>query len=132
MYYYGTTHTDHQNALMNVSDLISDSFAFNAAYTPDDRRTFGVALVSPMRIRSGSATVNLPVVRDAHTYTGYRQDINASIKPSAREYDLGFYYSDQLTDNVLWQSELGVRLNPDHQAGARPDYRSIMSLKIGL
>ena len=132
MYYYGVARASKQNALVKLSDMTAESFAFNALYSPDEKHSYGLALVSPMRIRSGTATIDLPVARDAYEDLMYRSVVRADLKPSAREYDLSSYYTNQLTDAISLQSEFGVRFNPDHQAGATPDYRGLISVKIEL
>ena len=132
MYYYGMAHGSKQNALIKLSDMTADSFAFNAVYMPDEKHSYGMALVSPMRIRSGTATLDLPVARDSYEDLMYRAVVQANLKPSAREFDLSSYYTNRLTDVISLQSELGVRFNPDHQAGASPDYRGLISIKIEL
>jgi len=45
---------------------------------------------------------------------------------------MGLYYSDFLKENVQFQSEFGVRLNPDHMEGVAPDWRALVGLKVGL
>ncbi|MBP5344319.1 MAG: S8 family serine peptidase [Alphaproteobacteria bacterium] len=132
MYYYGMAHNSDQSALIKMSNITAESFAFNAMYTPDERHSYGVALISPMRIRSGIAEINLPVARDSYEDVMYRSVARADLKPSAREYDLSSYYTNRLTDAVSVQTELGVRFNPDHQAGAAPDYRGLISVKIEI
>ena len=132
MYYYGMSQVAKQNALIKLSDITAESFAFNAIYTPDEKHSYGFALISPMRIRSGTATIDWPVARDAYEDVMYRSVVHAGLKPSAREYDLSSYYSNRLTDAISLQSEFGVRFNPDHQSGAAPDYRGLISVKIEL
>ena len=132
MYYYGSTQVSKQNSLMNLSHLVSDSFAVTAAWRPDEKRMIGFQFMSPLRIRSGAATVNMPVARDAYENRVYRDDVRASLKPSAREYDMGLYYTDEIAPETIFQTELGVRLNPDHVAGAAPDWRALVGLSVGM
>ena len=115
-----------------MSNIKSDSFALTAAWKVNEGRTFGVQFVSPLRVRQGTATVDLPVGRDAYQDIVYRDAVKADLKPSAREYDVGLYYAETLRDDVHFQSEVGVRLNPDHVAGAAPDWRALFGLSLGL
>ena len=132
MYYSGVTHVNNGNSLVKMSNLKSDSFAVTAAWNVNDKRTIGMQFVSPLRVRKGVATVNLPVARDAYQDVVYRDEVHASLKPSARVYDVGFYYTDALQEDVHFQSEFGVRLNPYHVAGAAPDWRALVGLHFGL
>ena len=132
MYYSGVTHVDNKNSLVKMSDLRSDSFALTAAWQVNEGRTLGLQFVSPLRVRRGTATVDIPVGRDAYQDVVYREAVKADLKPSAREYDIGLYYAEALRDDVHFQGEMGVRLNPDHVAGATPDWRALVGLSLGL
>ena len=129
MYYYGQTRTNTEGGLMNMSRLTSDSFALTASYEPDEKNLFGVQFSSPLRVNKGNLNVTLPVGRhpteDVYYYDTYKVDM----KPKARELDLSMYYQGNMTDEISVQSELGVRLNPDHQADAAPDYRGMVGVK---
>ena len=132
MYYSGSTKVGQDNSLMHLSQVKSDSFAVAATWQMDDRRTFGLHASSPLRVKSGTARVTLPVARDAYQDIVYQNSTVASLKPSAREYDLGFYYTDAVSDDMLLKSEFGVRLNPDHMAGSAPDWRALVGMHLGL
>ena len=132
MYYIGKTEVNNGRSLVKMSDLTSDSFALTAAWKVNDGRTLGLQFVSPLRVRRGVATVDLPVARDAYQDVVYRESVKANLKPTAREYDIGFYYAENLQEDVHFQSEMGVRLNPDHVAGAAPDWRALVGLHFGL
>ncbi len=132
MYYTGRTQVSKQNSLVQMADLKSDSFAVTALWQMDQNRELGFQFVSPLRITQGRATVSLPVARDVASDAVYHDVVQADLKPNAREYDLGFYYTDAVQENVFFKSELGVRLNPDHVAGAAPDWRALVGLRLGL
>ena len=129
MYYYGQTKTSSDGGLMNLSRLTSDSFAVTASYQPTEDHLFGLQVSSPLRVRKGTMNVTLPVgrhpIEDIYYYDTYKADM----KPKARELDLSMYYQGNVTDEVSLQSEMGVRLNPDHQADAAPDYRGMVGVK---
>ena len=126
-YYYGRSQMTQTGGLLQVSNIISDSFAFDARYQPDKHNTLGIQFSSPLRIRSSDATFNIPVARDLYTDTIYFDKQKVSLKPDAREYDLGFYYLKE-TDVYDWRTNFTVRFNPDHIQNAKPDYRAIMGL----
>jgi len=98
----------------------------------DENKTLGFHFVSPLRVKNGTAQVTLPVARDAYEDIVYQNTTRANLKPSAREYDLGFYFTDSLREDVQVKSEFGVRLNPDHVAGAAPDWRALIGMHWGL
>ena len=129
MYYYGQTKTKTEKGLMGMSRLTSDSFALTASYEPTEDHLFGVQLSSPLRVRTGNLNVSLPVGRHPTEDIYYYQTYNLDMKPKARELDLSMYYQGNVTDEVSVQSELGVRLNPDHQADVAPDYRGMVGVK---
>ena len=62
----------------------------------------------------------------------YRQKTKADLKTNAREYDLGLYFTDEVADQVIFQTEMGVRLNPDHVKGAEPDWRALVGLSVDM
>ena len=129
MYYYGQTRTKQGDGLMNLSNLTSDSFAFTASYQPDEDTVYGLQVSSPLRVRSGTLNVSLPVGRHPTEDIYYYDTYKADMKPDAREFDLSMYYQGKMSEEVSLQSELGVRLHPDHQADAAPDYRGMIGVK---
>ncbi|MGN0919592.1 MAG: S8 family serine peptidase [Alphaproteobacteria bacterium] len=126
-YTYGMTEANKGTALMQFSRLTSDAFALAAEYTPDEKQTFGFKLVSPLRVRSGKAAFNLPVARDLYEDRIYRETYTTALKPEAREYDLSVFYANEISSDLSWAGETGLRLNPDHQA-QEPDYRALFKL----
>ena len=129
MYYYGITNTTSEGGLMNLSRMTSDSFAVTASYQPDDNTVFGLQVSSPLRVRSGSMNVTLPTGRHPTEDIFYYDTYRASMKPDAREIDMSLYYHGDVNEELHLQSEFGVRLNPDHQADAEPDYRGMVGIK---
>ena len=127
-YTYGKTEANQVNSLMSFSRLTSDSFAVAAEYQPDEKQTFALKLVSPLRVRSGSVNLNLPVERDFYEDRVYREIYTAQIKPTAREYDLSLFYANEISEDLSFAGETGVRLKPDHQKDAAPDYRALFKL----
>ncbi len=129
VYYYGQTRTHAGAGLMNLSHLNSDGFAVAMSYRPTEKHVFGLQASSPLRVRSGTLNITLPVGRHPTEEIYYYDTYKASMKPSAREYDVSMYYQGNVTEDLSLQSELGVRLNPDHQADAAPDYRGMVGVK---
>lgn len=122
-YYYGRSMIPRTSTLVSLNQMISDSFAMDVRYCMDKRKV-GVQLSSPLRIRQGTASFNLPIGRDGYDEVIYRNQFDVSLKPKAREYNLGFYYT-QDGDFFDWKHEIGVRIHPDHMGGVKPDYRAL-------
>lgn len=129
MYYYGQTKTSSNGGLMNLSRLTSDSFAVTASYQPTEEHLIGLQVSSPLRVRKGSMNVSLPVGRHPSEDIYYYDTYKADMKPKARELDLSMYYQGNVTEELSLQSEMGVRLNPDHQSNVAPDYRGMVGVK---
>ena len=127
-YTYGMTEANRASSLMQFSKLTSDSFAVTGEYMPDEKQIFGLRLVSPLRVRSGGVQFDLPIARDAYEDKVYRGLYTAGLKPTAREYDLSVFYANQISGALSWAGETGLRLNPDHQKEATPDYRALFKL----
>lgn len=128
-YTYGWTTPNQTNGLMNLSHMTADGFAAIAQYDLGSENMLGLSVSSPLRVRSGQVAFNLPVGRSATDDTIYRETFTGSMKPTAREFDFTLFYRDALSEALTLQSELGVRLNPDHQKEASPDYRAMFGLK---
>lgn len=126
-YYYGLSSMPKTDGFLKIDRLISDSFALDARYQPDENNTFGFQFSSPLRIRTGNATLNLPVARDLYNDVVYFQEQKVALKPNAREYDFGLYYMNK-SDNYDWRTQLMMRLHPDHMKEAKPDYRALFGL----
>lgn len=127
-WFYGLTEGRTQNAFLSTTDLYSDGFSLDARYNLNTKDFMGVQLVSPLRIRKGHAMFDLPMGRDYYTDTVYREKFKASLKPDAREYDISIYYAKELKPKMHLKAQTGIRLNPDHQKDAKPDYQTLMGL----
>lgn len=128
-YTYGWTTPNQADGLMKLSRLAADGFAAVAQYDLGSDNVLGLSVSSPLRVRSGKVSFDLPVGRSAVDDTIYRETFTGSMKPTARELDFALFYRDALTDALTIQSELGLRLNPDHQKDADTDYRAMFGLK---
>ena len=127
-YTYGMTEANRINSLLSFSKLSSDSFGMVSEYRPNDKQLFGLKFISPLRVRSGKARFNLPVARDLYEDKIYRETYSSGLKPSAREYDLSVFFADEISSNLSFAGETGVRLNPEHQKDADVDYRALFKL----
>lgn len=127
-YYYGISAPRGGTALMQTGRLVSDSFAVDARYRLSETDMAGVQLSSPLRIRSGKALFDLPVGRDPYTNAVYRERVEASLKPSGREYDVSLYYTKAITPSLRLKSQAGVRFNPGHVSNAPNDYNVLLAV----
>ena len=129
-YYYGQTEVSNsETSTISFSDILSDGFAFDARYQVNEKQFFGLQISSPLKIKTGTATLNIPVARDLYSDTIYYDSVDVGLKPSAREYDLGLYYALE-TEDYDWRGEFMTRFNPDHISGIKPDYRALFGLSL--
>ncbi len=129
-YTYGMTEAKKGQTLMKFSRLTSDSFALAATYQPDVKSMYGIKLASPLRVRSGRVTFDLPSSRDMYEDRLYRTQYSADMKPDAREYDFSLFFTNQLLkDQLLVAGEAGMRLHPEHQKEAKPDWQTLFKLQ---
>ncbi|MBQ9270647.1 MAG: S8 family serine peptidase [Alphaproteobacteria bacterium] len=127
-YYQGYTQAAAFNSnMLHTSALISSSFALDANYKLNKTTDFGLRLSSPLRVEHGKLRVDMASGRDYYSDTVYRNQYSASLKPQKREYKLAVYGNKEVTENLSISSELGVRFNPEHRAGAN-DYRALFGV----
>jgi len=126
-YTYGMTEANDTRSLMQFSRLTSDAFAMTLSYTPDEQSLYGFKVASPLRVRSGTVSFDLPTGRDMYADKLYRTQYVSSMKPEAREYDLSLFFMNQLKEQLSLAGEMGVRLNPDHQK-QQPDWRTLFKM----
>ena len=127
-YYYGQSKMPKtSSSLVQFDNVVSDSFAFDAKYQANASDVLGFQFSSPLRIKQGYASFNLPVARDLYSDTIYYDKTKVSLKPEARELDFAMYYLTGSAD-LDWRVELMMRLHPDHNADSAPDYRALFGL----
>jgi hypothetical protein len=113
---------------MQFSRLASDAFAMTLSYIPNEQSLYGFKVASPLRVRSGTVSFDLPTGRDIYEDRLYRTLYTTDMKPNAREYDLSFFFMNQPKEDLSFAGEMGVRLNPDHQDRAEPDWRTLFKM----
>lgn len=127
-YFTGFTKADSfASNLLRTSNLVSESFALDANYRFDKTLDFGLMLSSPLRVRSGTLSIDFPAGRDSYSDEVYRERLQTSLKPEAREYKISAYFNKELTEKLSLRSEAGVRINPDHQR-TDSDYRILFGM----
>lgn len=127
-YYRGYTQgQSFESNLLKTSDLVSESFAFDANYKVSKQTEIGFNVSSPLRVVDGTLSVNFPSGRDSYSDEVYFSRYQAALKPEAREYKFAMYASHSFSDKLSLRSELDVRVNPEHQRQAN-DYRALLGL----
>ena len=127
-YYRGYTEgQSFDSNLLQTTDLVSESFAFDANYKLNKQTSFGFNLSSPLRVINGKLSVNFPSGRDNYSETVYFDRYTAALKPEAREYKFALYANHNFSERLSLRSELDVRVNPEHQRQEN-DYRALFGL----
>ena len=127
-YYQGYTRSPDLNSdLLAISDLVSNSFAFDANYRLNKSIDFGMRLSSPLALQRGKVHVNMAAGRDNFSNRVYRNVYTASLKPQKREYKLAWYLNKEVSDNLSFSTELDVRVHPENTNNSN-DYRALFGL----
>jgi len=127
-YYHGWTASgSFASNLLRTSKLESSSFAFEADYAEDNQTHYGIRLSSPLKIEKGKLYVDFPSGRDNFSDIVYHQTYAANLKSNRREYRLTAYYNKELSENLNFRTETGVRFNPEHQNEAN-DYLALIGM----
>ncbi len=129
-YHRGYTNTSTDSSIFNMSNLESESIAFNATYLFSKENLIGLEVYSPLRIVKGNADIFLATGRHPTEDKVYLNKYSASLKDDAREWDLSMFYNTKLKNDTIFKSRLGIRLNPEHDANAKPDYFGMFNLNF--
>ncbi len=103
----------------SISGVTSDSFSLGLiqhdAAVSGDR--FGLVLNQPLRVRGGSAELDLPTSVNRDLEVGYSAT-QAGLTPSGRELDVEAFYAAPLSDTTTLNTSVMYRHQPDHVASA--------------
>ena len=75
----------------------------------------------------GSASFNYATGRDNYSDTIYMNKLTTSLRPEAKEYDLGLYYKGQTEDDVNLMGKVEARFNADGEKGVT-DYIGVVGV----
>lgn len=131
-YHRGYTNTSIDSSVFNMSNLESESISFNATYFLSKDNNIGFELYSPLRIVKGNANIFLATGRHPTEDKAYLNKYTASLKDDAREWDLSMFYNTKLKNDTMFKSRFGIRLNPEHEANAKPDYFGMFNLNFAF
>jgi hypothetical protein len=125
-YYRGYT-GGNDASMLSVSDLETESFMLAGEYAINNKNKVGVSLVSPLSVVKGSASFNYATGRDSYSDTIYMNKLTTSLRPEAKEYDLGLYYKGQTEDDVNLMGKVEARFNADGEKGVT-DYIGVVGV----
>lgn len=116
-----------------MSALSSTAFRLGAVQTgivdENDRMVF--ALSQPLRVGSGTATLDLPQSRDVDGNV-YRSLSSQSLAADGRELDVQLAYSSKLSEDETLTVSGMIRFEPDNIQGAIPENIVMFGYKLGF
>ena len=129
-YYRGYTQ-GQDTALLALSDMQTESYMIAGEYKLNAKDKIGLSLSSPISVVKGKATFNYASGRDNYSDTIYMQKLTSSLKPAAKEYDLGLYYQGEPKEDLSLMGKVETRFNADGEKGLT-DYLGIMGLQYSF
>ncbi len=129
-YYRGYT-KGSETSMLALSDLQTESFMLAGEYKLNAKDKIGLSLSSPLSVVKGRASVLFANGRDSYSDTIYMQKLTTSLKPEAKEYDLGLYYQGQPKEDVNLMGKIQARFNADGEKGVT-DYMGIVGAGISF
>lgn len=129
-YYRGYTQGGDA-AMLSISDLVTESFMLAGEYKIDKANKIGLSLSSPLSVVKGRASVLFARGRDNYSDTIYMQKLSTSLKPEAKEYDLGVYYQGKPEENINLLGKVEARFNADGEKGVT-DYIGIVGAGVAF
>jgi hypothetical protein len=127
-YYRGYT-SGFESSMLSISDLETESFMLQGEYSLNASDKVGLSFRSPMSVAKGNASMMYSTGRDNYSNTAYLNKIKTSLRPEAKEYDLGMYFKSKPSDNVSLSGKVEARLNADGEEGVT-DYIGILGAHI--
>ncbi len=126
-YHTGTTNGQAlTSGLLSVSDIKSESFALDTRYQLDENSLIGLQLSSPLNIKKGTLSFDLPTSRDESTDAVYREKFDVSLEAEHKEFNVGTYFAHETKEGKWFQAEVGARFNPDGRDDLGTDYRLML------
>ena len=100
-------------------------------YMVNKNNKIGLMLSSPMSIVKGSASMMYSTGRDNNSNSAYLEELKASLRPEAKEYDLGIYYQGDIRDNLSINGKVETRFNADGEKGVN-DYIGVVGAEYSF
>lgn len=116
-YHVGLTNVEASSASLfsGFGDVGTNAFSLGASAHNLHRKsdTLGIVFSQPLRVTKGSASMLLPVgIQSSGSLLYTNQTLN--LAPTARELDLGAYYTLPLDDASTFSFDTLLRTNPDN------------------
>ena len=125
-YYRGYTQ-GRDASLMSISDVETESFMIAGEYKFNKQNKLGLSLMSPMSVVKGRSSFRYASGRDNYSDTVYMKKLTSSLRPAAKEYDLGLYYIGEPKDDLNLTGKVEARFNADGEKGVT-DYLGIVGM----
>jgi hypothetical protein len=82
-------------------------------------------LSSPMSVVKGNAKFRYSTGRDNASDVAYIKELKTSLRPEAKEYDIGMYYQGDPAENLSLSGKIETRINADGEKGVN-DYIGVI------
>lgn len=113
----------------HVDPIVSDAFSLGVisrgVFSKQDQ--FGFIVSQPMRVSAGNAALSLPQGRNADGSLAYAPSA-ISLTPTGQELRLQAFYTTPAMEGHLGLGAM-LRLEPDHVAGANPDFATMANFR---
>ncbi|WP_366556064.1 S8 family serine peptidase [Aquibaculum sediminis] len=133
--YWGWTQarTSSTSLFGDVSTIASESYSIGLQGQElfDARDRFALTLNQPLRVRSGSARMDLPVGRTTDLRLRHRS-MNLNLTPSGREVSLEASYGFALNEAIDLSGAVMLRRQPGHQRDAGREGIGLAKLRINF
>jgi len=129
-YYRGYTQ-GQEASLLALSNMVTESYMIAGEYQFNQQNKVGLSLSSPISVVKGKATFNYATGRDNYSDTVYMKKLTSSLKPVAKEYDLGLYYKGIPQEDLSLLGKVEARFNADGEKGVT-DYIGIIGISAAF
>ncbi len=129
-YYRGYT-SGSDSALMSISDLETESFMIASEYSFNQNDKIGLMLSSPMSVVKGTSSFLYSNGRDNNSNRAYLSKLKTSLRPEAKEYDLGIYFKSKPQEDLALSGKVEARFNADGQKGV-VDYLGVVGAQYSF
>ena len=129
-YYRGYT-KGAETAMLSVSDLETESLNAALEYRLNANDKVGISFGSPLSVAKGRASLRYATGRDNYSDTVHINRLSASLKPEAKEYDLGIYYQGKPKEDLSLTGKIETRFNADGEKGVT-DYLGIVGVSAAF
>ncbi len=117
--------------MLAISDLESESFMLAGEYLLNKTDKIGLSFSSPLSVVKGKASLMYANGRDSASDTIYMQKLTTSLKPRAKEYDVGLYYQGKTNEDLSLTGKVSARFNADGEKGLT-DYIGIVGVSAAF